>query len=325
MVPFTGNAFYCYANSLHMTLQGSGADARLLPDPGFLECLTTMPFGNTYLRLDDGPLVFFSGPNVNPDSGLNLALQSLGWSANEHYGGADGDALRLLSEATKMGPALVGPVDLGYLSYNPNHTNLAGIDHYVVVLAVQDQWVVLHDPAGFPYAVIPAADFLLAWQADAVPYKRGPYTLRWAFRAKAEVSRQQMISSTLAALESALTANPSGPVVYGGEKALLLLAQDLRGKIHPRLAGHLLWFALPLAARRATDAARFLAEAGKHQARAIQEHKARLFGEANYHAAQAQWDRVADVVERLASLERGFITAAEFDFVFLQEHSLGLP
>ena len=49
-----------------------------------------MPFGNAYLRLPEGSLAFFSAPDVNPDTGLNLALDSLGWTAREHVGEKSG-------------------------------------------------------------------------------------------------------------------------------------------------------------------------------------------------------------------------------------------
>jgi hypothetical protein len=51
MTSYTGNGAYCYANSLYMALREAGAAADELPEPGFIECLTTMPFGTLYLRV----------------------------------------------------------------------------------------------------------------------------------------------------------------------------------------------------------------------------------------------------------------------------------
>lgn len=303
MLPFQGNGYYCYANSLHMALRGAGANA---PEPGFLECLTTMPWGHTYLRLEDGPLCFFSSPDINPDTGLSLALRTLGWTADEAVGGTAEAAMQRL---THEAPVLVGPVDLGYLTYNPNHRNLSGVDHYVVVMAVQDDQVFLHDPAGFPCAMIPTVDFLLAWQADNVPYKRGPFTCRSGFRKVREIDRATMISDTLTAVRQTIASNPSGPVVFGGVEALALLAADLRGKVPANLASHLVWFALPLAARRALDAAAFLSEAGLKSAAAIQAEQARVYGQANYLAVQGRWGEVATRIEQLVRLEADLVAA----------------
>jgi len=46
-----------------MVLSARAPDGWPVPDPGFLECLTTMPFGNTFLDLKSGPL-FFCSPAV---------------------------------------------------------------------------------------------------------------------------------------------------------------------------------------------------------------------------------------------------------------------
>lgn len=79
-IPYTGKSEYCYANSLHMCLLAAGFAAGELPEPGFLECLTTLPFGSMYERLEDGPLFFPSPIAMSPDTGLDRALDTLGWS-----------------------------------------------------------------------------------------------------------------------------------------------------------------------------------------------------------------------------------------------------
>jgi len=52
-----------------MSLLGSGVNLDNLPSPGFLECLTTMPFGNTYINA--ARLFFFDG--LDPHQGLTRA------------------------------------------------------------------------------------------------------------------------------------------------------------------------------------------------------------------------------------------------------------
>ena len=74
MLAYVGSGDYCFSNSLHMSLLGSGAPPESLPSTGFLECLTAMPFGYTYLK--EAELFFFSGPN--PDQGLTRAIETLG-------------------------------------------------------------------------------------------------------------------------------------------------------------------------------------------------------------------------------------------------------
>jgi hypothetical protein len=115
MLPYVGSGDYCFANSLHMSLLGSGAPTESLPSTGFLECLTTLLFGYTYLK--EAELFFFSGPN--PDLGLTRALATLGWECQLERGGGEGEALARLRAAVQHGPVLIGPLNMGYLTTIP--------------------------------------------------------------------------------------------------------------------------------------------------------------------------------------------------------------
>jgi hypothetical protein len=303
IIPYTGNGAYCYSNSLHMILHAASATPNEVPEPAFLECLATMPFGNLYLALEHDPLVFFSSPIMDPDQGLTRAIKTLGWTCQERRGDEEDEALALLSEAVQRAPVLVGPVDLGYLSYNPGHRYLAGADHFVVVLAVESDHVLIHDPQGYPCAILSLDEFLPAWRADRIDYRTAPYTFRANFQQVEHVSRQEMITHTLPTIKANIEANPGGPVAYGSTQALHLLAKNLRGTVPTHLVNHLLHFALPLAARRTLDASAFLQEAGKEQAATCLQQKALLFGTAQYHGAHQQWMEVASIIEQLAELE----------------------
>ena len=156
MLPYVGSGDYCFSNSLHMSLLGSGAPPESLPSTGFLECLTTMPFGYTYLK--EAELFFFSGPN--PDLGLTRAIETLGWTCQVERGGTEGEALTRLRAAAQHGPVLIGPLNMGSLTYNPNYPYLEGADHYIVVLSVEEDHVFVHDPKGFPCAALPVENLL---------------------------------------------------------------------------------------------------------------------------------------------------------------------
>jgi hypothetical protein len=148
--------------------------------------------------------------------------------------------------------------------------------------------VLLHDPAGYPFAVLATSELLAAWPADAVDYKRGQYTPRGAFRRVESVYRQEAIKRTLPLIRENVSRDPGGPVAYGGAHALRLLADDLRGEVPSPLAANLMHFALPLAARRRLDASSFLREAGKEEVAENMRGQALLFGEAQYRAAQGR-------------------------------------
>lgn len=309
MTHYVGNGAYCYANSLYMALRESGAGPDALPEPGFIECLTTMPFGTLYLRVGRDLLVFFSSPLTTPDQGVTTALEVLGWQCRDERGGTPEEALTRLGAAAARGPVLAGPLDMGALGYMPYHQQVSGSDHFVIVLGLEADRVRVHDPDGFPHAVLPATDFMRAWKAERVRYCQTPYTMRSAFRPARHPTREQMIARTLGVIGSHLAADPGGPDQYGGPRAVRLLAADLRGSIAKRLAGHLTSFALPLAARRSHDAAAFLREAARVEAAGLLERRARCFGEAQYWAVQERWDQAADLMEAVADLDDALIHA----------------
>jgi hypothetical protein len=301
MLPYVGSGEYCYANSLHMSLLGSGANLDNLPSPGFLECLTTMPFGNTYINA--ARLFFFDG--LDPHQGLTRAIETLGWTCRLEHGGDEQIALARLRAAIQHGPVLIGPLDMGYLTYNP--AAFAGADHFIVVLAVEHDHVLVHDPKGFPCATLPFENLLKAWRAERIEYVDEAYILRTDFRPIEAVSRQEMITRTLPFIRSNVQRDPAGPEVYGGVRALRMLVQTLRTEVPEHLAAHLLFFALPLAVRRKLDARAFLAEGNMPEAAALIEQQARLLGQAQYPGVQSKWSSVASLIEQVTELEERLV------------------
>ncbi|GAQ08765.1 hypothetical protein ALT_6086 [Aspergillus lentulus] len=304
MFSYTGSGPYCYAHSLYMVLQASGYDPQSLPSSGFIECLTTMPFGKLFICLDAGPVSFFNNPYTNPDDGINVALKTMGWACNNHHGGDAASALRALREAVIHGPVLAGPLNMGYLSYNPNHTALSGADHFVVVLGVDDDkgMVLLHDPAGYPAVLLPLEEFIEAWRGEGIEYINQPFVFRSHFRHVEDVSRPVMIERTIGILQDQIKSNVMFPGSSGGVSALRLTLDAVENGL-PSVVDDLAVFTLPLAARRYLDARDFLAEAGLMDAAGIMEQQALLAGKAQYPAAHGNWKEVILVLERLMDLE----------------------
>lgn len=303
MLPYVGSGDYCYANSLHMSLLGSRANPDTLPSPGFLECLTTMPFGNTYIT--GARLFFFDG--LDPHRGLTLAIETLGWTCRLEQGGDEQKALERLRAAVQDGPVLIGPLDMGYLTYHPNYRFLGGADHFVVVLGVEAEQVVVHDPKGFPYATLPLDQLLKAWRAERIPYLDEAFTMRSDFHQLKDSSRQEMIARTLPLIRENVLRDPGGPEVYGSLRALRMLAETLSTDVPDQLASHLLYFALPLAVRRKLDAQAFLAEGNQPEVAELLGQQARLLGQAQYPGVQYAWSSVAALIEQVATLEERLI------------------
>jgi hypothetical protein len=305
LIRYTGAGPYCYSNSLSMCLAAAGCDDPGICDPGFLECLTTMPFGKQYLRAGGGSIGTFFPDGSDPDAGLTRALDALGWDCDDTAGGDAASALQRLRHAVAIGPALLGPIEMGYLGYNPAAHNSPLGDHFVVAIGMEDDTVLVHDPAGYPCAVISWDQFCFAWRADGIAYRRGPYTLRHDFRRVRAVSRETMVRRTIPlARQNVMHRSDEG--VLRGAEALRCFAHDLRGEVPERVRNHLVWFALPLGARRCLDGAGFLGEAGLPALAENYQRQAHMFGRMQTDAVARRWDAVAAAMMRLGELEEQF-------------------
>ena len=305
---YTGNGAYCFTNALHMSLLAAGADPLTLPEPWFIECLTAMPFGRVFQP--DGPRFAISAPGWSLDGqALPLAIEALGWRSDAWHGGSADEALARLRAALARGPAMLGPLDFGYLSHHRGSAAMAGFDHYVTGLALTDEGLLLHDKAGAPYAVLPVPDLLEAWRADRIGWKLGPYTMRAHFERERSPTRAQMTARALPAVRANVHREPAQPPNASGHRALRALARAVRGGPPEALERHLVVFLLPTAARRAVDAARFLAEAGLPAAAAAMGKEAELWGRSCSAVSRGDWPRAGDLVERLVDAEQELAAA----------------
>lgn len=292
-VPYVGSGPYCYANSFAMMF-GDGA-----PSTAVIECATGSPFG---LQLVGGSLPFFDPYGWDPEAGFDGALEALGWTCEASKGGDAEDALSRLRAALKDGPVWVGPVEMGHLRHQPGMTGPIEADHYVVVLALQEGHVLMHDPQGYPYASLPTADFMAAWQARTLTYGE-PYTMRTGFRRRFAVSEVETIRASIPAAIQWLSMETKRPMPagsLGNAEAAHALAERLDHGCDKGLRAHLIHFAVRVGARRAADAATCLARAGYHEAAAIAGEQAQLIG-ALQHPLVVRNDRAAaETLRRLA-------------------------
>ena len=233
---YTGNSAYCYSNRLHMCLRAASDDKIVIPEPGFIECLTLMPFGVNYFSGPKNPQIFFNGPGNDPTKGLQQALDTLGWTYQQWQSEQitdDTTAISRLREAVQTSPVLVGPIDMGYLSYDPNAKFKMGSDHFVAVYAIDDQYVHFHDPQGYPNTLLPISNFVDAWKAEKIEYTRYHYTMYYHFQQQSTKSRQQMIDNTLPLAKTNIAKNPGKPEEHGSLEALQLFARDFQESIPP--------------------------------------------------------------------------------------------
>ncbi|MBY3211788.1 hypothetical protein [Rhizobium laguerreae] len=292
-VPYVGSGPYCYANSFAMML---GVDA---PSTVTIEFATSSPFG---MQLLGGTLPFFDPYGWTPEAGFDAALDAMGWISAVTKSNSKEDALAQLELALSEGPVWVGPVEMGHLRHQPGMNGPIGADHYLVVLAVDDEGVRMHDPQGYPFSTLPLDDFLTAWRAETIDYGDS-FTMRTDFRRVQVVQEDDVIRASLpAALRWLSMKHPQhvSEGTVGNEEAAELLAGMIEGGCSDDLRGHLIHFAVRVGARRLADAATCLARVGGAEAAKIASNQALLIGSLQYPLAVGRDAEAAAILRQLA-------------------------
>lgn len=292
-LPYVGSGPYCYSNSFAMLL-GEWA-----PSTAVIEVVTGGPFG---MQLIGGTLVFFDAYGWDPEQGFDQALEAIGWTSKVSKGGDEAEALARLRAAADGGPVWVGPVEMGHLRHQPEMTGPIGADHFVVVLDVDDERVLLHDPHGFPYAEVPVAEFMTAWRAETVSYGE-PFTMRTGFEKIAEVADADAIRSVIPSAIDWLamkTGVPMPPGSLGNGDAAQRVAELIEQGAGQGLREHLIYFAIRVGARRLSDTADCLSLAGYHEGAAIAATQARLVGSMQYPMVVKDFPAAAAALRELA-------------------------
>jgi hypothetical protein len=257
---------------------------RHAPSTAVIEFATSSPFG---MQLIGGTLPFFDPFGWTPEASFDDALAALGWTSTVVKSKDVKEALSHLKVALLKGPVWVGPVEMGHLKHQPGMKGPIGADHYLVVLSINDDHVLMHDPQGYPYASLPLGDFTAAWRAETIDYGE-PFTMRIEFRRLAEVPEEDIIRASLPTAIRWLSmegvhAMPPGSL--GNGEAAEQLASLIDAGCDDALRDHLIHFAVRVGARRLADGATCLARVGYAEAAAIMAEQAHLVGSLQYPLA----------------------------------------
>lgn len=225
----------------------------------------------------------------------------MGWISTSESGGTPQEALDRLKAALATGPVWVGPVEMGWLRHQPGKDGPMAADHYIVVLAVENGRVTMHDPEGHPFASLPLDDFMAAWQAETLDHGQ-PYTMRTGFRGVREVAEEDIIRASLPEAIRLLSMQctqhlPDGTL--GNAEAAEALAAMIEGGCSDNLRGHLIHFAIRVGARRLADAATCLARIGHADAAQIASKQAQLVGSLQYPLTLGLDDEAATTLRQL--------------------------
>ena len=294
---FLDSAWYCYANSAAMLLSVVGEE---IP-PRTIEALSAVGLGASIKHLP------FFGELTTPDKGISQAFTLLGFEYDEGFAeAADSPPFDRLATLLAECPVILGPLDMNCLIYNPMRPRAAGADHFVLAYEANGQKVHLHDPAGFAHVSIDWTHLAKAWRADGVLYKRGHYRHWTKPRRVRHPSPREVYEEALRAFK-ALYRQAEEAALYErrpiGRDALLALSKAASQKSFSQdQLGHLLFFALPLAAKRALDYAVFFQE--RHEGlRRLKLDQAKAFGACQSSMTKEAWAEAASEFERLADIE----------------------
>ena len=295
MQMYFGDVSLCYSYSLAMALDAYGYDFKA----EFLEAIMVMGNGASIVKEDEQhPLVFFD--NGMPDLSISHSLKILGFDYEDFYlkNGLEVDLeeiKRKLETFLSNGPVVLGPLDMGHLTYNPNHTILYGVDHFVTVYDIDDQYLHLHDPAGFACMKVAFKDILEAWKAEAIDYKRGAYSMWGNFKKVKSPSQTEIYQETARIMKNRYLNGQNG-VLECYAKAVAENGLNTEQKqLHQ-------YFSFKLAAVRNLYLSKFLKDHDPEGAR-LKEELATLFGQAHLSCLKEDYQELAHLLYQIAEVD----------------------
>lgn len=301
---YVGNGAYCYANSASMLLSGIGEDV----SPSLIEVLTGVSIGATLTRSKN--LLYFNNQTLLPDLGLTKALDILGFQyQTKFFDRPESFPIDELKRDLKISPAAIGPLDMSLLIYNPNHKYLKGADHFILAYDMDDKFVYVHDPAGFPHAFLPLDKLRESWQAKGVSYKKGYY--RYTFAPK-RMENPSAVEVYKRAMDFFKTLYKEGQIKtdkskFGiGSEAINEFSKYIQNNgLSEKERGHFVYFALPLGAKRASDYFKFFELFNKELSQ-LKYEQSKIFGLAHTYATFKDWGSLSKAFVKLAEVEEHF-------------------
>ena len=295
MQMYFGDVSLCYSYSLAMALDAYGYDFKA----EFLEAIMVMGNGASIVKEDEQhPLVFFD--NGMPDLSISHSLKILGFDYEDFYvkDGAEVDLEEIkakLESFLSNGPVVLGPLDMGHLTYNPNHTILHGVDHFVSVYALDGQYLYLHDPAGFACMKVAFKDILEAWKAESIDYKRGSYSMWGNFKKVKSPSQTEIYQETARIMKNRYLNGQSG-VLECYAKAVAENGLNTEQKqLHQ-------YFSFKLAAVRNLYLSKFLKDHNPEGTR-LKEELATLFGQAHLSCLKENYQELSHLLYQIAEVD----------------------
>lgn len=243
----------------------------------------------------------------DPDDGINYALNILGFTAEEHQQASDlDDSFTLLKKQIKQNPVILGPLDMGELTYHPNHKNLHGSDHYVLAYQMDNKNIYVQDPAGFPFVPLSLDQFKKAWMAEGIPYRKG-INKYWSTAKKVvTLDNNEIYERAIDYFKRTYREFEKADIGLIGREAICFYAdQLLNAPITADTIGHTTFFLFQLSARRANDYAVYFKDRHSRLSE-LKIEQAKVLGMCHSMSVNKDWKGISEKLMRLADLEEEF-------------------
>lgn len=295
---YFGDVPLCYTNSLAMAFNSYGFHF----SPEYLEALMVMGNGASFVDNNvKHPLVFFD--NGLPDISINNCLRILGFQHEDFFikesdGFSIDDIQKKLQHLLKNGSVVIGPLDMGYLTYNPNCVYQRGVDHFVCAYGFYEGQVYLHDPAGYPCMKMKFGDFVKAWTAEGVAYKRGAFSMWGNFARIREPEAKEIYHDISVIMKKRYEQGDANVIEQYANSIRENGLNQQQKQIHQ-------FFSFRLAAVRNIYLSRFLKEHDCKKAD-LKEQMADLFGQAHLDSMKDDYKGLSNTLIKISELDKQF-------------------
>lgn len=229
-------------------------------DPSLIEILTGGGLGAVWNHQKN--LLYFS--QISPEKGISKALEILGFQYIESRCAEDDQAsIEIFKERLETSPIVFGPLEMIELTYLP-FTPPRGVDHYFYAYKVDGEQIYLHDPQGYPSAVIPFENVTIGnWEMNYPLYQSGQTNKYWCNPKRERIpTEDEIFDQALHFYKESYYESHQAAVQKSlrvGSDAIMALIEYMKyEELSLAVLGHMKGFLFPLAVKRALDFSIFL-------------------------------------------------------------------
>jgi hypothetical protein len=260
--------------------------------------------------LPDNHISFLSGYSGLPDKAISRALTVLGFEFTEEaQKNPDHPPFEKIRQILKTSPVIFGPLDMGFLVYDPDVEHHHRIDHFVFVYAMDENKAFLHDPAGFPNVSISLEKLASAWKAERIQYKEGYYRYWASPKRISNPTEEEIYNNTLENIKDIYITGEKYAKAQGktiDSEAIMFMADNIKkGLLKPFEIEMLTGFIFPLGARRASDFSDFFKPYNQELSK-IKAKQSNLLGLCHTASVAKDWPIVTTYLREYAKLEKKF-------------------